>query len=123
MTVRNVLLIDDNNHQHELFNCYALTVDDIELEHAVNLEEGIDSLSSKTPHVIFLDNRLQPFANFSETVPSIRDAGFEGKIVVISSDINDPQFSTSESFSVHHFRDKSDFSLSTFGQIIDSYVC
>ena len=123
MTVRNVLLIDDNDHQHELFNCYAMTTEGIELDHAVNLEEGIECLSSKTPHVIFLDNKLQPFSSFSETVPSIRQAGFDGKIVVISSDINDPQFRTSQSFTVHHCRDKADFSLNTFEQIIDGYFC
>ncbi len=122
MLKQNVLLIDDNDHQHELFRCYALTAPNIEIDHATSLEEGVECLSVRTPNVIFLDNRLQPFRNFSETVPVIREAGFQGKIIIISSDIDDPQFSNSERFSVHHCRSKSDFTLSTFQDIVESYV-
>ncbi len=115
------LLIDDNDHQHELFRCYAMLADTLELAHARSLEEAVNTLADDLPDVVLLDNRLHPYRDYRQTVPKLRQAGFVGKIVLISSDVNEPIFSNANTtaFNVHSCVDKSDFRLDTFQQTLD----
>ena len=113
-----ILIIDDNDTQHELFRCYAMTDQSIELLHAVSLEEAVELLSKEKPEIVFLDNRLQPYSSFSETVPHIKAAGYEGKIVVISSETRDPVFSEMDEYGVHSSMDKSAFNIEEFSSML-----
>lgn len=120
--MRNILVIDDNSMQHELLRCYAMNVDGFNFIHAVTLEEGIDHIKSHEPVLVFLDNRLAPYDDFVQTVPSIRNQGFSGPLVVISSDIDQPIFRDAQTYQVDHVLDKSQITLENFGDVINQYI-
>ncbi|MDD9909111.1 MAG: hypothetical protein OXR62_05390 [Ahrensia sp.] len=109
------LLVDDNDNQHELFRCYASRFEMIEFCHAMDMEQAKAEIGSNSPDVVLLDNRLHPYDDFRDTVPQIRGAGFKGKIVLISSDIDHPIFGSARDFSVHACVNKYEFTLQNFG--------
>ena len=111
---KRLLLVDDNENQHELFRCYTTTADDFELGHASDIQQAAEEIKSDAPDVVFLDNRLHPHEDFRETVPLIREAGFEGKIVLISSDVDHPVFHLAGDFSVHSCINEFEFTLGNF---------
>lgn len=114
MQSTSVLLIDDNSLQHELFSCYASTANMIDISHAFCLEDGLTKINEENPDVILLDNRLVPFQNFKETIPQIRASGYEGRIVVISSDVDGITKQEMTDYSVFSCIDKFEFDLTNF---------
>jgi len=114
MSSSNVLLIDDNTHQHELFDCYAATANTINLMSALDVDEGMVTMMDKCPDVILLDNRLVEVENFKESVPELRAFGFTGPIVVISSDISSITKDEMDDYLVSGCIDKFDFDLGNF---------
>jgi len=117
----NFLLVDDNETQHELFRCYAMDTD-FNFRHAVNLEDATKQLREQKPDVVFLDNRLTPFPDFRETIPVIRNAGYDGKIVVISSDVKHPIFELASEYSIHAYMNKFEITLSNFSDVMNKLV-
>lgn len=109
-----VLLIDDNIHQHELFNCYAATAEKIELKSAVDINEGMVSMMDKQPDVILLENHLELDETFKDSVPQLRAFGYTGPIVVISSDISNLSQQELEDYSVAKCAGKLDFDRANF---------
>lgn len=118
---RKVLLIDDNDTQHELFRCYAFASDEIELTHATSIEEATDKIRKSLPDIIFLDNRVYPHNDFRDTIPLIRQAGFDGNIVLISSDVDQPVFKLAGKFSVHSCVNKFDFTIQNFHEKLGEF--
>lgn len=114
MDKTNVLLIDDNDHQIELFRCYASTSNNISLSATTNLLEAIYLINSEKPDIVFLDNRLLPYETFEETAPILRALGYKGKIVVISADISRITSSDLETYCISGCLDKFDFDLYNF---------
>ncbi len=84
--------------------------------HASSIKEAIDFLSRTIPDAIFLDNKLIPYMNYKETVPLLREAGYEGKIVVVTVDSNDVAFADAHEFTVHRYVEKFDFNMQNFGE-------
>lgn len=117
-----VLLIDDNIQQHELFNCYAATAEKIELKSAVDINEGMVSMMDKQPDVILLDNHLELDETYKESVPQLRAFGYNGPIVVISSDISNLSKDELEDYSVINCADKFDFDLNNFENKIHELI-
>lgn len=123
MEISNVLLIDDNSHQHALFDCYSMNADVIDLVSTSNIEDAINSIKSEEPDIILLDNRLAPYETFKETAPQIRATGFDGRIVVISSDVAGISKQEMYEHGVHSCVDKFDFDLTSFeSKILDLMV-
>ncbi|WP_394688354.1 response regulator [Hoeflea sp.] len=120
--MRKLLLIDDNIHQHKLFECYVSLCTEIELELAIDIDQALDLLDQEDPDIVFLDNRLHPFDSYSETVPMLRSRGFKGKIVVISANVSSSMATEFKSKSVAAMIDKSDFSLANFNTKIESLL-
>lgn len=120
--MQTILVIDDNNMQHELLRCYAMNLDGFNFIHAVTLEDGLAQIKSHKPVLIFLDNRLAPYEDFVQTAPSIRAKGFTGPLVVISSDIHQPIFRQAKEYKVDHVIDKSQITLDNFGDVISHYL-
>jgi DNA-binding NtrC family response regulator len=118
--MRRLLLIDDNIHQHKLFECYVSTCQEMELDLALSIDEAFDLLDHENPDIVFLDNRLHPFENYSETVPMLRSRGFKGKIVVISANVSACMAVEFKSKTVSAMIDKSDFSLANFNTKVES---
>ena len=119
--MHKVLVIDDNDTMHELFRCYAM-VGDVNLSHAVNLDEAIENIQSSKLDLILLDNRLQPFDDFTQTVPEIYKAGFEGKIAVISSETDAPVYKKVKDYGVSAVINKFDFKLDNFSEMVVKLV-
>ena len=116
------MFVEDNEHQKKLIECYALKTPWLKLEMASDIGETIELLRTETPDVIFLDSRIVPYSDYRETVPIIRRIGYEGKIVVVSADIQHPIFLSSSDYSVAACLDKSDLNLTTFESIVGSYL-
>lgn len=115
----NVLLIDDDAFQHELFNCYALKTQMVEVSCAITLDEGLLSIDRDCPDVILLDNRLVPYETYKETIPQIRANGYEGKIVVISTDVDGISDNDMDEYSIFGCMDKLEFDLMNFEEKIN----
>lgn len=117
-----VLVVDDNEMQHELIRCYAMLQDHIHIRSAVSLNDAIPQIENDMPDVIFLDNRLHPHNDFTATAPALREAGFSGSMAVISSDIDHPVFKQMPAYSVQKAIDKSEFSIESFPQVLEELI-
>ena len=113
---KKYLLVDDNENQHELFKCYAMTVVHAEFHYANGIQQAAEKIATEEIDVVLLDNRLHPYEDYRETIPLIREAGFEGKVILISSDVNHPIFRDAEEYTISSCIDKSEFSLSNFSE-------
>lgn len=118
----NVLLIDDNIHLHELFTCYASTTKKIELNSAIDINEGMVSMMETRPDVILLDNRLEYDETYKDSVPQLRAFGYQGPIVVISSDTSSISKDELDDYSVSECIDKLDFDLNNFEHKITELI-
>lgn len=122
MSKASILLVDDNSHQHELFKCYAMYAKEVDVHFASSLSDALESIKRDKPKAVLLDNRLHPYESYLETVPILREAGFDGKIVVISADISGTVFAAHRAHSVECCVNKFDFNLSNFSQRIGEMV-
>ena len=117
-----VLIVDDNEQQLRLFKYYALTLPEAEYVPAQTLEDAIEHIAIDPPDLVLLDNRLHPYADYRQTVPEIRAAGYCGNIVVMSADTVDPVFADINAFDVVGLIDKSEFSLKSYRHLISRYL-
>jgi CheY-like chemotaxis protein len=118
----SVLLLDDNPMQHKLFECYATTMPDLTLQCVRNVEDALVVIGSKKPDVVILDNRLCPYTSYTQTMPLLRDYGFDGRIVVISSEVSNEMKRDPASNGVKAFVDKSEFNAQTFSLLLSSFL-
>ena len=86
-TMQNILLIDDDCNQHELFSFYLDETfgTDSPFVSAYNLEEALIDLRKQSFDVIFLDNRLRPYHSYTETIGAISELSDDSKIYLISA--------------------------------------
>jgi DNA-binding NtrC family response regulator len=122
MSQASVLLVDDNIHQHKIFECYAIGKEDLNLRHAQTIQQALLEIDVEIPDLILLDNRLHPFESFCDTIPLIRSRGYKGKIFVISADVSAPRMLNREQHSVSGFIDKFEFNLQNFCGKINSLL-
>jgi CheY-like chemotaxis protein len=85
--MKNILLIDDDPNQHELFSFYLDETfgPDCPFVSAYNLGEALCRLRSQSFDVIFLDNRLRPHHSYMQTIGAIRALSKECAIYLISA--------------------------------------
>lgn len=85
--MQNILLIDDDPNQHELFSFYLEEAfgSDCPFASAYNLDEALGRLRSEAFDVIFLDNRLRPHQSYKETIGGITDLSKDCPIYLISA--------------------------------------
>lgn len=122
MASAHVLFVDDNEHQLKLLEVYSRTLRDTKVDYVDCLDSAIDMLRSALPDLIFLDNRLHPFSDFRETVPKLRDAGYSGKIVVYSADVEQPAFKEADAMGITACLDKKDMTLSNYKNLISDLL-
>lgn len=120
--MKRLLIVDDNEHQHELFRVYAMMIPELKLDHANNLEDAVSSLKENDYDLMFLDNRLHPHESYKDCVPIIWDNNYKGKIVVVSSDVDQKTACQISEFKVTDFIDKSSISIHDFKQIVHNYI-
>ncbi|MFC6447287.1 response regulator [Shinella zoogloeoides] len=108
----HILLVDDDPTENIILGAlmrkvasYAITLHYVE---TVDDALGFIRASGVPLDMILMDNRLQPQADFRETVPELRRAGYIGPIGVISSSISDAYFQKIDDYGVDFRIDKAE---------------
>ncbi len=122
----HILLVDDDPAENVILSAlmrkvasYAITL------HYVETVEGALGFirSSGVPlDMILMDNRLQPQADFRETVPELRRAGYIGPVGVISASISDAYFQKIDDYGVDFRIDKTELDPTAIEFILREYV-
>ncbi len=122
----HILLVDDDPAENIILSAlmrkvasYAITLDYVE-----TVEGALDFIRSSgaTLDMILMDNRLQPQADFRETVPELRRNGYIGPIGVISSSISDAYFQKIDDYGVDFRIDKAELDPTAIEFILQEYV-
>ena len=122
----HILLVDDDPAENVILGAlmrkvasYAITLHYVE---TVDGALGFIRSSGVPLDMILMDNRLQPQADFRETVPELRRAGYIGPVGVISSSISDAYFQKIEDYGVDFRIDKAELDPTAIEFILQEYV-
>jgi CheY-like chemotaxis protein len=122
----HILLVDDDPTENIILGAlmrkvasYAITLHYVE---TVDDALGFIRASGAPLDMILMDNRLQPQADFRETVPELRRAGYIGPIGVISSSISDAYFQKIDDYGVDFRIDKAELDPTAIEFILREYV-
>ncbi len=95
----------------------------IELHYRETIDDALEFIrAGNAVNMVLMDNRLQPQADFRETVPAMRQQGFIGPIGVISSSVADPYFQKFEEYGADFRIDKSELDPTAIEFILREYV-
>jgi DNA-binding response OmpR family regulator len=83
----NILIVEDNVFEADRLNGTLNIVFNrkSDIRRAATLTSALDAVIANKPDVIFLDDKLPPNDNASQTIPFLRRCGYEGPIIVVSS--------------------------------------
>jgi len=122
----HILLVDDDPAENVILGAlmrkvssYAITLHYVE---TVDAALGFIRSSGIPLDMILMDNRLQPQADFRETVPELRRAGYIGPVGVISSSISDAYFQKIDDYGVDFRIDKAELDPTAIEFILQEYV-
>lgn len=122
----NILLVDDDPAENVIMRALMRKVANVEikLHYVETVEAALEFIRSGDPQLdmILMDNRLQPQADFRETVPELRQNGYIGPIGVISSSISDAYFQTIDDYGVDFRIDKTELDPTAIGFIIQEFI-
>lgn len=122
----NILLVDDDPAENVIMRALMRKVANvaIKLHYVETVEAALAFIRSADPQLdlILMDNRLQPQADFRETVPELRQNGYIGPIGVISSSITDAYFQSIDDYGVDFRIDKAELDPTAIGFIIQEFV-
>ena len=122
----HILLVDDDPAENIILGAlmrkvasYAIT-----LHYVETVEAALDFIRAAGVRLdmILMDNRLQPQADFRETVPELRRAGYIGPVGVISSSISDAYFQKIDDYGVDFRIDKAELDPTAIEFILREYV-
>ena len=122
----HILLVDDDPAENLILSAlmrkitsYAITLHYVE---TVEGALGFIRMGGAALDMILMDNRLQPQADFRQTVPEIRRNGYIGPIGVISSSISDAYFQKIDDYGVDFRIDKAELDPTAIEFILQEYV-
>ena len=122
----HILLVDDDPAENLILSAlmrkvlsYAITLHYVE---TVEGALGFIRTGGVALDMILMDNRLQPQADFRQTVPEIRRNGYIGPIGVISSSISDAYFQKIDDYGVDFRIDKAELDPTAIEFILQEYV-
>ena len=122
----HILLVDDDPAENVILSAlvrkvasYAIVLDYVE---TVEGALGFIRTGGVALDMILMDNRLQPQADFRQTVPELRRAGYIGPVGVISSSISDAYFQKIEDYGVDFRIDKAELDPTAIEFILQEYV-
>jgi CheY-like chemotaxis protein len=121
----HILLVDDDPAENLIMRSLMKRVSsaEIRLHYCETIGAALDFIKSgKRVSMVLIDNRLQPQADFRETVPAIRQQGFIGPIGVISSSLADPYFQKFEEYGADFRIDKAELDPTAIEFILREYV-
>jgi CheY-like chemotaxis protein len=119
-----ILILDDDDHYTLLFSTY-LKLSGVEggaVEHAASTDRAIERLRAFAPDVIFLDNRIPPHPDFRSGLKALRDAGYQGPIVVQSACVADEIFDEAGKLGVAEVIDKLEMSEDRLIKLLKKYT-
>ncbi|WP_313531176.1 response regulator [Shinella sp.] len=122
----HILLVDDDPAENVILRAlmrkvtsYAITLHYVE---TVEAALGFIRAAGAPLDMILMDNRLQPQADFRETVPELRRNGYIGPVGVISSSISDAYFQKIDDYGVDFRIDKAELDPTAIEFILQEYV-
>lgn len=122
----HILLVDDDPAEDLILRALMRKVTSyaITLHYVETVDAALEFIrTSGTPlDMILMDNRLQPQADFRETVPELRRAGYIGPVGVISSSIRDAYFQKIDDYGVDFRIDKAELDPTAVEFILREYV-
>lgn len=121
----HILLVDDDPAENLIMRGLMKRVSsaEIRLHYCGTIEAALDFIKSGKPvSMVLMDNRLQPQADFRETVPAMRQQGFIGPIGVISSSLADPYFQKFEEYGADFRIDKAELDPTAIEFILREYL-
>ncbi len=121
----HILLVDDEPAENLIMRGVMKKVSsaEIHLHYCETIDAALDFIKSGKPvSMVLMDNRLQPQADFRETVPAMRQQGFIGPIGVISSSLADPYFQKFEEYGADFRIDKAELDPTAIEFILREYV-
>ena len=122
----HILLVDDDPAENVILSAlmrkvasYAIT-----LHYVETVEGALEFIRTSDVRLdmILMDNRLQPQADFRETVPELRRTGYIGPVGVISSSISDAYFQKIDDYGVDFRIDKAELDPTAIEFILQEYV-
>lgn len=122
----HILLVDDDPTENVILTALMRKVTSyaITLHYVETVDGALDFIRSSDValDMILMDNRLQPQADFRETVPELRRAGYIGPVGVISSSISDAYFQKIDDYGVDFRIDKAELDPTAVEFILREYV-
>jgi CheY-like chemotaxis protein len=122
----NILLVDDDPAENVILSALMRKVTSyaITLHYVETIDRALDFIRSSgiALDMILMDNRLQPQADFRETVPELRRAGYIGPVGVISSSISDAYFQKIDDYGVDFRIDKAELDPTAIEFLLREYV-
>ncbi|MCJ8149496.1 response regulator [Shinella sp. H4-D48] len=122
----NILLVDDDPAENVILSALMRKVTSyaITLHYVETIDGALDFIRSSgiALDMILMDNRLQPQADFRETVPELRRAGYIGPVGVISSSISDAYFQKIDDYGVDFRIDKAELDPTAIEFLLREYV-
>jgi len=88
--LQDFLVVDDNTYDGERLRAtlHLMFGYEINVRRAKTLGSALDQVIEKKPELIILDDILPPSDTATTTIPFLRRCGYEGPIVVVSSELN-----------------------------------
>ena len=122
----HILLVDDDPTENVILSALVRKVASyaITLHYVETVDGALDFIRSSGVRLdmILMDNRLQPQADFRETVPELRRAGYIGPVGVISSSISDAYFQKIADYGVDFRIVKAELDPTAIEFILQEYV-
>ena len=122
----HILLVDDDPAENVILSALMRKVASyaISLHYVETVEGALGFIRSSGVRLdmILMDNRLQPQADFRQTVPELRRAGSIGPVGVISSSISDAYFQKIDDYGVDFRIDKAELDPTAIEFILQEYV-
>ncbi|MGQ3212070.1 MAG: response regulator [Shinella sp.] len=122
----HILLVDDDPAENLILSAMMRKVTSyaIKLHYVETVEDALGFIRSSDAalDMILMDNRLQPQADFRETVPELRRNGYIGPVGVISSSISDAYFQKIDDYGVDFRIDKAELDPTAVEFILQEYV-
>jgi DNA-binding response OmpR family regulator len=89
----DILVVEDNVFEGDRLNGTLNIVFNrtAQIRRATTLNGALDAVIAKKPDIVFLDDKLPPNDNASQTIPFLRRCGYLGPIVVVSSVLTRPR--------------------------------
>lgn len=121
--VVKVLYLDDDDIDRTLMQMHVKRHlrTSVELTCVETLDDARETMAARSFDYLVTDNRMPPISSYRETLDKLDLSGFDGRIVVVSSETRFECFNTEPDPRVHCITDKADLSIAIKGGLFDAF--